>query len=81
MWAPKKVPNYFDPKISHFRMHYNGKLHDKKARMFLNQWSLENQRPAPQKKAASAPNSGTDSSDSSQAPEPRVSECGGYYYY
>ena len=41
-------------------MHYNGKLHDKKARMFLNQWSLENQQPAPQKKAASAPNSSTD---------------------
>ena len=38
-----------------FRMHYDGKLHDKRSRLFLNQWSKENQQPAPQKKVPDGP--------------------------
>lgn len=41
--------------VSNYRMHYDGKLHDKKARMFLNQWSKENEQPAPQKKVPDGP--------------------------
>ena len=36
-------------------MHYDGKLHDKRSRLFLNQWSKENQQPAPQKKVPDGP--------------------------
>ena len=41
--------------VSNYRMHYDGKLHDKKSRLFLNQWSKENLQPAPQKKVPDGP--------------------------